>query len=200
MDLLSTGVDVPIVNNIVFFRYLRSRIAFHQMVGRGTRLHPQTNKLMFRVYDYTDATRLFGEEFRSLPGPEKPAGEEEGNGNDEDDNGKARTGTRAIVVQGIDVRITEAGTYIMATSDDGQTTPVTLEEYKQRLAAKLVEDIPVLDEFRTTWADRTRGQEMMVRMPDGGRSPLIVRHLAYAEDHDLYDVLADVGLRTGPQG
>ena len=197
VDLLSTGVDVPIVKNIVFFRYLKSPIAFHQMVGRGTRLHPQTNKLMFRVYDYTDATRLFGEEFRSLPGPVKPHGENGGNGNG--GNGGPPTGTRAIVVQGIDVRITEAGTYIMVTSDDGQTTPVTLEEYKQRLAAKLVEDIPALDEFRATWADRTRRQEMMVRMPDGGRSPSIVRHLAYAEDYDLYDVLADVGYGQAPK-
>jgi type I restriction enzyme R subunit len=81
VDLLSTGVDVPIVANIVFFKYVRSPIAFYQMVGRGTRLHPPTGKLMFRVYDYTDATRLFGQEFRTRlappskvaePGPEWP--------------------------------------------------------------------------------------------------------------------------------
>ena len=40
---------------------------------------------------------------------------------------------------------------------------------------------------------------MMARMPDGGRSPLIVRHLAYAEDYDLYDVLADVGYGQAPK-
>jgi type I restriction enzyme R subunit len=38
VDLLSTGVDVPCVRNIVFFRYLESAIVFHQMVGRGTRI------------------------------------------------------------------------------------------------------------------------------------------------------------------
>ena len=57
VDLLTTGVDVPPVTNIIFFRYVNSPIAFYQMVGRGTRLHPPTNKLMFRVYDYTNATR-----------------------------------------------------------------------------------------------------------------------------------------------
>lgn len=56
VDLLTTGVDVPSVQNVVFFKYVRSPIAFYQMVGRGTRLNPVTNKLMFRVYDYTDAT------------------------------------------------------------------------------------------------------------------------------------------------
>src|SRR5919109_4848635 len=75
VDLLTTGVDVPIVRNVVFFKYVRSSIAFYQMVGRGTRLHPPSGKLMFRVFDYTDATRLFGEEFRSKFTPRCPAGE-----------------------------------------------------------------------------------------------------------------------------
>ena len=65
VDLLTTGVDVPVVRNIVFFKYVRSPIAFYQMIGRGTRLDPATGKLMFRVYDYTAATRLFGEAFRT---------------------------------------------------------------------------------------------------------------------------------------
>src|SRR5208337_4858165 len=34
VDLLTTGVDVPCVQNIVFFKYVRSPIAFYQMVGR----------------------------------------------------------------------------------------------------------------------------------------------------------------------
>ena len=67
VDLLTTGVDVPCVRNIVFFKYLKSPISFYQMVGRGTRIDAPTGKLMFRVYDYTDATRLFGEGFITEP-------------------------------------------------------------------------------------------------------------------------------------
>ena len=63
VDLLTTGVDVPPVVNIVFFKYVNSPISFYQMVGRGTRLHAPTNKLSFTVYDYTNATRLFGRDF-----------------------------------------------------------------------------------------------------------------------------------------
>ncbi len=37
------------------------------MVGRGTRLDVPSGKLMFHVYDYTDATRLFGEGFLTQP-------------------------------------------------------------------------------------------------------------------------------------
>ncbi|MBI3912844.1 MAG: DEAD/DEAH box helicase family protein [Chloroflexi bacterium] len=46
VDLLTTGVDVPNVRNIVFFKYVDSPIAFHQMIGRGTRLDPESGKLM----------------------------------------------------------------------------------------------------------------------------------------------------------
>ena len=70
VELLTTGVDVPNVANIVFFKYVSSPIAFYQMIGRGTRLHPTANKLMFTVYDYTNATRLFGDNFKALaPAP-----------------------------------------------------------------------------------------------------------------------------------
>ena len=39
VDLLTTGVDVPALRNVVFFRYMRSPITFYQMIGRGTRIH-----------------------------------------------------------------------------------------------------------------------------------------------------------------
>lgn len=40
VDMLDTGVDVPDVLNLVFFKRVRSRIKFMQMIGRGTRLSP----------------------------------------------------------------------------------------------------------------------------------------------------------------
>ncbi len=67
-DLLTTGVNVPCVRNIVFFRYVQSPILFHQMVGRGTRIF-EPDKLMFRIFDYTGATTLFGTDFISPPPP-----------------------------------------------------------------------------------------------------------------------------------
>jgi len=74
VDLLTTGVDIPALRNIVFFKYVHSPISFYQMVGRGTRIDVPTGKLMFRIYDYTGATNLFGRKFISPPPPEPPAG------------------------------------------------------------------------------------------------------------------------------
>ena len=40
VDMLDTGVDVPEVVNLVFFKKIMSKIKFNQMIGRGTRLCP----------------------------------------------------------------------------------------------------------------------------------------------------------------
>ena len=41
VDMMDTGVDVPEVVNLVFFKKVRSKIKFWQMIGRGTRLRPE---------------------------------------------------------------------------------------------------------------------------------------------------------------
>jgi type I restriction enzyme R subunit len=54
VDLLTTGIDVPEIVNIVFIRRVRSRILYEQMLGRGTRLCPEIGKERFRIYDAVD--------------------------------------------------------------------------------------------------------------------------------------------------
>lgn len=74
-ELLSTGVDVPPCRNIVFMKTLSSPILFKQIIGRGSRLDPGTDKYWFRIIDYTGATRLFDEWDRlPVPPPEEPTG------------------------------------------------------------------------------------------------------------------------------
>ena len=51
VDLLTTGVDVPRITNLVFMRRIKSRILFEQMLGRATRLCPEINKTHFEIYD-----------------------------------------------------------------------------------------------------------------------------------------------------
>ncbi len=59
VDLLSTGIDVPQIDGIVFIRRVRSRILYEQMLGRATRLCHNLygdgeDKECFRVYDAVD--------------------------------------------------------------------------------------------------------------------------------------------------
>jgi type I restriction enzyme R subunit len=51
VDLLTTGIDIPQITNIVFMRRVRSRILFEQMMGRATRLCPEIDKQFFRIFD-----------------------------------------------------------------------------------------------------------------------------------------------------
>jgi type I restriction enzyme R subunit len=51
VELLSTGVDVPAIGNIVFLRRMNSRILYDQMIGRATRLCEPIGKSHFRIFD-----------------------------------------------------------------------------------------------------------------------------------------------------
>lgn len=56
VDLLTTGIDVPEICNLVFLRRVSSRILFDQMLGRATRLCDEIGKSAFRIYD---AVRIY---------------------------------------------------------------------------------------------------------------------------------------------
>jgi type I restriction enzyme R subunit len=51
VDLLTTGIDVPAICNIVFLRRVKSRILYEQMLGRATRLCDEIGKEAFKIYD-----------------------------------------------------------------------------------------------------------------------------------------------------
>ncbi len=51
VDLLTTGIDVPSITNLVFMRRVKSRILFEQMLGRATRLCPEIHKTHFDIFD-----------------------------------------------------------------------------------------------------------------------------------------------------
>lgn len=76
VDMLSTGVDIPALEFIVFLRPVKSRILWEQMLGRGTRKCPDINKSHFTVFDCFDGS-LF-EYFRKVSAftvepPDKPS-------------------------------------------------------------------------------------------------------------------------------
>lgn len=54
VDMLTTGVDIPKICNLVFVRRVNSRILYDQMIGRATRLCPDIGKTEFRIFDAVD--------------------------------------------------------------------------------------------------------------------------------------------------
>lgn len=59
VDLLTTGIDVPKICNLVFMRRVKSRILFEQMIGRATRRCDEIGKTVFRIYDAVDIFAAF---------------------------------------------------------------------------------------------------------------------------------------------
>lgn len=69
VDMLDTGIDVPDILNLVFFKRVRSKIKFDQMIGRGTRLSPDIfgpgkDKEKFLIFDWCGNFEYFGKKMK----------------------------------------------------------------------------------------------------------------------------------------
>ncbi|MCK0111885.1 DEAD/DEAH box helicase family protein [Ornithinimicrobium sp. F0845] len=73
VDMLDTGIDVPEIVNLVFFKMVRSKSKFWQMIGRGTRLSPDLfgpgdDKKDFLVFDFCGNLEYFSQDLPGSPG------------------------------------------------------------------------------------------------------------------------------------
>jgi type I restriction enzyme R subunit len=195
VELLTTGVDVKPCRNVVFFKYVSSPIAFYQMLGRGTRIDEPTGKLVFTIYDYTGATRLFGQAFVSDPTiPRGPKGEDEGG------DGPPPIGPPdpTVWVEGFAPVVNDLGRFV-ATNIGGRLGMIPLADYQQGLAATLVKDCPSIGDFRSRWIDPPSRRELLDGLVSAGYSPHVVRLLDDMSDYDLFDVLGELGYGLDPR-
>ena len=189
VDLISTGVDVPRLQNVVFFRYLKSPILFHQMLGRGTRIHAESDKRHFTIYDYTNASRLLDTPLASRVGaPDEPA-----------DDGAEREPIRTFEVRGVEVRIEHDGMFILVPGEGGELERVSIADYRERIADALLAEVDGLDEFRERWIQTQVRADLMTALPEDGAAAEIYRAAADLSDCDLYDVLANLGWDETPR-
>ncbi|GEL18920.1 DEAD/DEAH box helicase family protein [Pseudonocardia asaccharolytica] len=78
VDMLDTGIDVPEVVNLVFFKLVRSKTKFWQMIGRGTRLAPNLygpnkDKDGFLVFDVCQNVEFFNQDLMPAEGRVGPS-------------------------------------------------------------------------------------------------------------------------------
>lgn len=71
VDMLDTGIDIPEIVNLVFFKAVRSKTKFLQMIGRGTRLSPNLfgigkDKEYFNIFDYCQNFEYFNQEKKEV--------------------------------------------------------------------------------------------------------------------------------------
>jgi type I restriction enzyme R subunit len=78
VDMLDTGIDVPEIVNLVFFKLVRSKTKFWQMIGRGTRLCPDlfgpgNDKTFFYLFDYCQNLEFFNQNPAATEGSLAPS-------------------------------------------------------------------------------------------------------------------------------
>lgn len=177
-DLLSTGVDIPSLRNIVFFRYLKSPILFHQMLGRGQRIDPVTNKLLFRTYDYTNATRLLGEEFKAKNNKESDSGSNSGN-------------TRFIQVKGLNIEIKDNNNEILI-GEGGNVKKINLDEYKILIKTFFKNRVENPDELKKIWVNPENRKNLVKDMFDNGLSLDAISNIDNNYEYDQYDIISNL--------
>jgi type I restriction enzyme R subunit len=140
VDMLDTGIDVPEVLNLVFFKLVRSKTKFWQMVGRGTRLCPDVfgpgmDKSCFYIFDYCQNLEYFSQSI-----------EDAGSGGGEP-LGKRLFKTRLELIAELDKKNGAPSLHGMAASDPGplQTEPETEGEIRSATAKHLFHEVEAMN-------------------------------------------------------
>ena len=143
VDMLDTGIDIPEVANLVFFKLVRSKTKFWQMVGRGTRLCPDLfgpgqDKEKFYLFDYCQNLEYFSQDIPTTEGSVA------------DSLGKRLFNTRLELIGELDRGHTAAGVAVgepTATYGDPRTTrevrAATTELLQREVAAMNLDNFVV---------------------------------------------------------
>ncbi|MBI5760234.1 MAG: hypothetical protein HZA46_17090 [Planctomycetales bacterium] len=198
VDLLEAGVDIERLNAVVFFRYLNSAIKFYQMFGRGTRIHEETKKYKFWLYDYTGVTDLFGTDFITNPPRPRGGGGGGGGGDDGGDGGDGGGGGgESPPVPEIPghTGIIGLGRFIPGRRD-GRDVMIPVEEYRREMIRRVLSEAHNLDEFRELWIEKQKRDKLIVHLRGDNFSPELLRDVEQMTDYDFYDLFAHHGYRA----
>jgi type I restriction enzyme R subunit len=207
-EMLSTGVDAPTVRNIVLFRPVGSMSLFKQMIGRGTRLFPDEDKLSFDIIDYSGATALFSDP--EFDGPPELVVREEINDEgdvtedlvveeseppfdpsppsdrpddiDPDDLPEPRA---KFYVNDVEVFVTAEAVYEL----DSDTNRLRLVEYRDLVTQTVRSLFPSANELHAKWASRVSRNEVLNALAAHGIDADELSERTGLVDADPIDVL-----------
>jgi len=220
--LLTTGVDAKTCKLIVLDQTINSMTEFKQIIGRGTRIREDYQKLYFTIMDFKGATRLFADpKFDGdpvviyepkpndpivPPDDEPPSGVSEldpppftprppGGGDDEGGNSEGRT---KYYVNDVDVRLAiERSQFLDA---DGK---LITEDYRVFLKGEIKKTLQAqfgsLRDFLRRWSEAERKQAVIDELKDLG-IPLeaLQEAVPNSEGLDAFDLIAHVAFDQKP--
>ena len=213
--LLSTGVDVQTCKNIVLFREVNSMTEFKQIIGRGTRVREDKEKLFFTILDYTgSATRKFADPV--FDGDPPLITEEE-----IDENGDLKPGTDITIsdpahpeedvsisdpphppgekrkkyyIREGEVRIVAESVQI--TGADGKLRTIHFTQYAREQIATL---FPSVEELRSKWSNVEQRNFIFEQLEDCGISVEQLMDITHLSEADPFDLLCFVAYDLKPK-
>ncbi len=214
--LMTTGVDAQTCQLIVLDRRIASMTEFKQIIGRGTRINEDYNKLYFTIMDFKRATALFADpDFDGDPVqiyepkaddtvvppddiPDDPTVDEEPGPYDtthaDDFNNDGKTGgkPRRYIVD--DVIVTVATERIQYMDADGKLITESLKDFSRKTVRKAFAS---LDEFLTAWNDTAKKQAIIDELALQG---VFLDELAaqVGPDLDAFDLICHVAFDQPP--
>lgn len=140
VDMLDTGIDVPEVVNLVFFKLVRSKTKFWQMIGRGTRqssnlFGPGQHKEFFYLFDYCQNLEFFSQNPETTDGTIAHS------------LSKRLFTTRLELLSELDQQLQQAGLVTEQPGTYGIDTlePTTASEVRQAIAARLQSEVAAMN-------------------------------------------------------
>ena len=200
--LLGTGVDIPTLRNVVLFKPIGSMVDFKQIIGRGTRLFPDDDKLSFEIIDYSGATALFEDpEFDGVPesitteeiddegavvAGDEVAEPEPEYGDDEEPTPTERA--RKLYVDGLEVTVSAEGFYL----PDAEGGRLRLVEYADHTADEVRRLFGGADDLRARWRSHDGRDAVVESLAARGIDIRELGERAGLEDADALDLLVHV--------
>jgi type I restriction enzyme R subunit len=213
--LLTTGVDMPTVKNVVIARVVNSMTEFKQIIGRGTRVRDDYGKLFFNILDYTgSATKLFadpefdGDPVATIPVAIDAGGEEINPPTDPPMDGAAGEGTkpyppptpnlgdlilerRKLYVDNVPASVITEVVYDLDAS--GRRTVVKFTDLTGEQVRTLY---PNSLAMRMVWADPEKRADFIKRLAENNIDLERLAQVLNQPDVDAFDLLCSVAFQA----
>jgi type I restriction enzyme, R subunit len=213
-QMLTTGVDVPTCRNVVLAGVINSMTDFKQIIGRGTRVRDDYNKLYFNILDYTgSATRLFADpDFDGEPAliteeemnekgeqvevkvveAEKPEEPEDVEFNEHIDREQDEGPPKKYYVDSGSVEIAAHLVYEL----DGNGKQLRVVKFTDYTAEKVRSMCPSAATLRSKWSKPEERTEIIQALEDRGISFEELVKSANQPDADPFDLLCHVAFNA----
>lgn len=213
-QLMSTGVDAQTCHLIVLDKTINSMTEFKQIIGRGTRINEDYNKLFFTIMDFKRATALFadpnfdGEPVQIYePGqneppvppddvqrPDKEHSDDYTDLDATDDGKPPAVPKRPAKYYVDDVEVTVATERVQYLDADGKLITESLKDYTRKTILKAYTS---LDAFLNAWKDADRKQAIVEELSNRG---VFLEELAeqVGLDFDAFDLICHVTFDQPP--